>query len=1310
MALASIQNRKGFFSDYWLGSLLSARSAVGARLSATQAKKALDRVGRLIEAAGGAETPDLTRFRERFARPVLEELLGYALAENPAEPRLRPLSAPNGNGGAPVALAWLLPEAEELDSSGARRKLEAGLMAQELDYGLLLTPQVIRLVRNPKHTPRGASFDVSLASIVESEDLESLSAAYRVLAAQNFVPDAAGTRPIDTLEIESRRHSAKVSNDLKDAVFEAAERIVGGFLSDVRSRPEDFSVPPSAPELRDAGFLALYRLLFILYAEARDKRLIGHRLYQRSYSLDGIVAKLLRTPLAALAANRSSLWSHLQAIFRIFNEGMATNLPELENIPPRGGRLFSEQTAEGRLLKQLRLDDRQAAAILLSLATTRPRRGVGRERVSFLELEIEQLGHVYEGLLEYEPAEASEPMIEVQVGGRDLALTTDEVLRLCEQKQLHVRGDAAIVAGTAAERLHPDSAPDEEDPEEEGDGDIDADSAGEESAEAEESEPAIQRGAALKLLRRIDPGEFYFKPGSARKASGSYYTPTAMVDDLTRHALGPLTEDRSAADIERLRIIDLACGSGHFLVGAARFLGPKLLDAYRREHGANPPPDFHPDRALTAEVKTRWEADGPDWCRRRVIERCLFGVDLNPAAVQLAQVALWIESLAGDRPLSFFSHHIRCGTSLLGTWLTRFDTPPDPKLGKPNDRQTRGLFEAELRKQLEQAFAERRLIDAPLPPEVRRDTPEEYAYKEDRLKRADAALVHAKLLLDLRSASPFLPEVWRDFPVLAAEPDPAGVARKRLWWGRFEEVRNRERFFHWELEFPEVFLDSEHPGFDAVLGNPPWDKVLPSKHEFYGQYDALIRAYKGNELDRRTRELHAKHPSLAAEFAAYSERAKTIARTLRGGGDFPLAEAKSQAAHEDLFKYFVDRAFNVAANGGAVGLVVPSMLYNGDACVGVRRYLLEEATVERFYGFENRKKVFPIHASYKFVNLVARKKEAGAGAFNASFMRHDVEELSTDGPKPWEVRVTRDEVTRLSPETFAFLEYRSPRDQEIVCKMSAGRPTLGGTGPGSWGARLLSWRAHEAIYNSAEDKDLFTDPKTGKPYTPKSVLGIEPANVGEASEMMREKGFWPVFEGKHVDQFLVGVKPIRWWLSVEQAKAKYEKEPRAERTLVFRETASNTNERTCIAAVLPEHSAGAHTLTGLVTDHVDSERAAAILNSLCFDFALRLRTAGTHVSFTYMLPMPVPPADVVNRLPAFNTRLAWEVGLEHITSDESLWPVLWDLNKAVAEACGLDAEDFSHVLIAFPGLARKRRKFMDFMEQRVREWKDLKLA
>jgi hypothetical protein len=1300
MALASIQNRKGFFSDYWLGSLLSARGAAGARLTTAQARKALWRVGQLVDIFGNAETPELTPFRQRFARPVLEEFLGYALLESAAEPRLRPLKAGDGNGGAPVALAWLLPEAEDLDSAKARRQLEAGLIAQNLDYGLMVSPQTLRLVRSPRHAPRGASFDVSLASIADSEDVDSLAAAYRVLAAQNFVPDASGTRPIDTLELESRRHRSKVSNDLKDAVFEAAERIVGGFLADVRSRPGDFASPPPVSDLRDAGFLALYRLLFILYAEARDPRLIGHTLYQRSYSLDSIVAKLLRTPPDRIAANRTALWSHLQAIFRIFNEGMATNLPELENIPPRGGRLFSEETAEGRLLHSLRLHDRDTAAILLALATTRPRRGVGRERVSFRELEIEQLGHVYEGLLEYEPGEASQLMIEVSVGGRHLVLTPDDIVRLRAQKQLHLCGDAALVEGTAAGELHPELAPDDEEDEAEDEGEGEEESAD----DVEDEEPSIKRGAALKLLRRIDPGEFFFKPGAARKSSGSYYTPTAMVDDLARHALRPLVENRSAAEFERLRVIDIACGSGHFLVGAARYLGPKLLEAYRREHGQSPPPDFYPDRALSGEIRARWDTEGRDWCRRRVVEKCLFGVDLNPAAVQLAQVALWIESLAGDRPLSFFSHHIRCGNSLLGSSLARFDAPPDPQLGKPRDRITRGLFESELRRKLDDALAERRLIDAPLPSEIRRDTPEEYAYKEDRLRRADAAIAQAKLLLDLRSASPFLPAIWKELPMLMSSFDLYTDARQRPWWAQFDEVRSRERFFHWELEFPEVFLDTERPGFDAVLGNPPWDKVLPSKHEFYGQFDALIRAYKGNDLKRRIGELNAEHEGLAQRFDAYSARATTFARVLRAGGDFPLAEARSQAAHEDVAKYFVDRAIALVAKDGAAGLVVPSVFYNGDGWVGIRRYLLQEASIERFYGLENRRKIFPIHSSYKFVNLVARKDAANAGQFTAAFMRHDMEELQEVVAKPWHVEITRQEIEKLSPDTLAFLEYRSARDQEIVRKMHVGRPTLGGSGPGSWGASLFSDLAHVQIYNSARDKDLFTDPSSGRPYTPELILGKGSANDRNVVEPMRARGYWPVFEGKQVDQFVVGLAPIRWWLSVERAKGKYRKEPRADRTLVFRDIASNTNERTCIAAVLPANAAGTNTLTGILLDRVSPERAAIVLNSFCFDYALRLRTAGTHVSFTYMLPMPVPPADIVERLQPFDTRLSWHGGQARVVDDRSSWAALWEANRAVAEAYGLNAIDLAYVLSRFPVFSRKCSEFMGFLSSKIEEW------
>lgn len=1310
MALRSIRNHRNFFSDYWLSSLLTTRGLPGPRLNAQLQRRKLATLSRLMEVVDRPGALDPSRFRERFARPLLEDVLDFGVAEPEGDADGSLLQVTSGSlpleqrrNHAPLALIRLSTQPGDHETLGVRRNLERALHDAGVDHGFIITPDTLRLIKRPGTGPRGAAFDVALATMDESEDIESLVAAFRILSAEAFIRNGDGRRPIDVLEAESREHSARVSNDLKASVFEAAERIVAAFLRDVRSRPDAFTDAPSILALRDAGFLALYRLLFILYAEARDERLSAHPLYRQSYSLDSLVSRLAVTPLEAQAGNRFRIWAHVLALFRVFNEGVAAHLPDLENIPPRGGRLFSDTTPDGSLLRRLQVDDRTCAQLLLGLATTRPRRGIGRERVSFRELAIEQLGAVYEGLLEYEPTEAAELRIAVRAqSGSELALTPSEIVFLCDHKGLTVAGDARLVEGTEAAYLHPENAADDENGAESEDEEVDED-------ESDDSEAVeLKAGGRLRLLRRLEPGSFYFRPGGARKASGSFYTPTAMVDDLVREALGPLTDGKTSAEIEALRVIDPACGSAHFLVGAARFLGGKLHEAYRAECGVAPPEAFipagTPDTRRQSQWRERWNTEGRAWCVRRIVERCLYGVDYNPAAVQLAQVSLWIESLAGDRPLSFFAHHIRVGNSLLGTWADRFDAPPDPQLAEGRDRATRGLFEASIRDRILAALEERRLIDAELPPEVRADTPEEYAYKEDRLRRAEAALTDARLLLDLRSASSFLPAIWRDLPAISEAADVKQGARARAWWHDFVKLRERERFFHWELEFPEVMLRPDRPGFDAVLGNPPWDKVRPTRQEFYAAIDPLIRAFKGNELDARVRELNRNQAGLANEYDRYAERLLVIARVLRGGGDFPLARARSQSANEDLAKYFVDRALRIVRDGGAAGIVVPSVVYNGDGCLGIREFLLRRAAITRFYCFENRRKIFPIDSRYKFANLVARRGMEQRDGFDAAFMRHDLRELSDAGSKPWMVRITLDEIEQLSPDTFAFLEYRGPRDQEIVRKMSQDRPLFGGTGRQAWGTRLFSWRAHETVFHTTNDKDLFTIPGANRLHSPESVLGTVPQDTSELYDAMGARGFWPVMEGKHIDQYLVGTKPVRWWLSLEQAERKYDRPPRDVETLVFRETARNTDERTCIAAVLPAKTAASHTLTGATFDHVTANAAATVLNSFCFDFALRLRAAGTHVSFTYILPVAVPSAAVVNQLPTIPTRGSWEAGITHTAEDQALWPALWATNKAVAIAYGLDASDLRHIMSAFPVFRRKRPGLSAFLDGRLAEW------
>jgi len=1308
-AFRNVRNVRGFFSDYYLGTVFGASHGRKRRLSDRSTDFSYRRFHKLWRGAEG-KAGDASLNREKFIRPLLRDILGFHLGAGYGRVHgLHSSADREDQGHPPLLLAYAGAWDEDLDAGqGSERPMHrfAARLAQDgIAYGLLITGERLRLTRAEGDGPRRAYLEVDLAGLVEEEDPESFAAFLRLVSCTTFLLEAPGRASlIQTIERESREHSQQVSEDLKRAVFEAAESLIEALLRDAEQagRLSDRTLLTEAElkSWRDAALTGLYRILFILYAEARDPRLEQHPIYRQSYSLEGLVEDLNRDPSREWPENRTFLWARLKALFRIFDVGLPA-IGVWENIPPRGGDFFNASTHEGRTLEAARLPDQIVARVVLTLTTAEPRAGIGRERVSFRELDIESLGSVYEGLLEREPRIAGPAAIEAEVAGRSLVLEADELAGLCGERGLRVGGDSAILASTpAVASLHDDGAG---------------------SPRATESGDRPRRGAQALLIRRLGPHAFHFISSSARKGSGSFYTPTRLVQDLVVHSLQPLVEGRKPDSIESLRILDPACGSAHFLVGAMRFLGQALHRSYVEDLAGRPPTQFRSttgqgwdlDWQASDEEARRSNSEARAWCKRRIAERCLFGVDLNPTAVSLARVALWIESLAGDRPLTYFEHHVRCGNSLLGTWFKRLDRPP---LAKKEARISSNQLELPgevLRDMVAEAAEARRGIDRYDPDALRREgiepeSVEEQAHKDRLRRKADDLLGRARLLFDLRSASLFVPEIWRDwltlFGHIGSLGDLESFSWSRPWWDEFARVRDRERFFHWELEFPEVLRDPVRPSFDVVLGNPPWDKVLPTKAEFYGRRDVLIRAYKGQDRDRRIRELVEKTPELREEFTAYRSRMKSVAQFLRRGGDFAHARSRSPAAHEDVSKYFVDRAIRLAADGGRVGLVVPSVLYNGDGCVGLREYLLKKATIERFYGFENRRKHFPIDSRYKFVDLVFRKG-GGGDSFLAAFMRHDLQELADIGEKPWMVRITREEIERLSPETFAFLEYREPKDQRIVAKMHAGRPTLG-TRSGGWGATFVSWRAHEIIFNASEDKDLWTDPKTGRLHSPAQVLGREPDDFGETVRLMRDRGFWPVFEGKHLDQFVVGIKRVRWWLSVAQAQAKYGKLPRNAPTLVFRETASNTNERTCIAAVLPAGVAASHKLSGILLDGVDGEAALVVLNSFCFDWALRLRTAGTNVSFTYIRPMPVPPAVTLKSLPRIPTIRAWEMGIHHVTANQTQWSVLWDSNRGVAEAFGLSAGDFAYILeTGFPGFRRKRAAFHEYLRQRLTEWR-----
>jgi PAS domain-containing protein len=203
---------------------------------------------------------------------------------------------------------------------------------------------------------------------------------------------------------------------------------------------------------------------------------------------------------------------------------------------------------------------------------------------------------------------------------------------------------------------------------------------------------------------------------------------------------------------------------------------------------------------------------------------------------------------------------------------------------------------------------------------------------------------------------------------------------------------------------------------------------------------------------------------------------------------------------------------------------------------------------------------------------------------------------------------------------------------------------------------------------------------------------------------MAEKGFWPLYEGKHIEQFLVDIKPIERWVSLEACGNKYGQPPDPGPKLVFRDIASNTNERTCIAAVLPERSCAGNSLP-IITGDLPPDSMAAVLNALTFDFSVRLRTVGTHLNFTYVERFAVLPPNMTRSLPTLPTESVAATEASHIGDLPESWDRIWLVNRAVAEAYGLTPDDFEYILSTFPVFARKRPAFYAYLQERVQEWK-----
>ena len=662
---------------------------------------------------------------------------------------------------------------------------------------------------------------------------------------------------------------------------------------------------------------------------------------------------------------------------------------------------------------------------------------------------------------------------------------------------------------------------------------------------------------AKKLVARVVlPGEWYLvRWGGTRKGSGTFYTRPGLAVSTVHRTLRPLAyEPPEAADgspdgdapaaqwtpkrpecILALTVCDPASGSGTFPLAALRFLTDALYASLQHHERLRPDgartlvrvlgisPDSDPEDLREETIPCPPDHDDFEprlraVLRRYVVERCIYAVDLDPLAVELCRLSLWIETMDRNLPFGFLDHKIKCGNALVGAWFDQFRHYPvmawkDREGGDKN--HTNGVhFEKEARTKAIKAF-----VKDKLKPDLQRFLlGPGVIEKEDWL--ADTATAHAeafsvlakchalpvgdtgararmyregflgsgawrllKETLDRWCACWFwptneieaapLPTKFNDPP-----PETRAVAAR---------VAAEMRFFHWELEFPDVFREPGS-GFDVVLGNPPWDIAKPNSMEFFSNLDPLYRSYGKQEAQGKQTEYFGNDATVEREWLDYCGRFRAqsnfAGRVAFPFGD-PMAHEKiffsikrgnaNAALHQrwraarerstgfadpahpffhqgsadlNLYKLFLEAAHALLRPGGRLGFLIPSGLYSDHGTGALRDLFLERCRWEWLFSFENRQGVFPIDSRFKF-NPVIIEKGGTTKAIRTAFMRRNIDdwERAEEIATPY----TRAQITQFSPKSRAILEIQSQRDLEILEKIYASAVLLGDEGPDGWG-------------------------------------------------------------------------------------------------------------------------------------------------------------------------------------------------------------------------------------------------------------------
>lgn len=1107
-----------------------------------------------------APSPEATR---RFFKAFLAETFGF-------DDLTRGEGATAFVAGGRVPVVVVPPSDEKLDRrsptlSVERSRSPAFALQDYLNdhddalWGLVTNGTQIRLMRDNASLTRPAYIEADLAQIFANEDAASFAVLWLLIHRTRF--GVAGAPATDCALERWRDAGSKEGEAARDKLagqVEKALKLLGsGFLEanpDLSERLKSGEV--NLTEWFNELLRLVYRLIFLMVAE--DRNLLhpdnapadARKLYAEGYSLAHLRAQCFR---AATWDKHHDRYEGVKVVFRALSEGQ----PALA-LPALGGLFAADRLPH---LETARLRNRAFMEALYRLSWLSDKSGM--VPVNWRAMETEELGSVYESLLELQP-------------------------------QLGDDGKTLLFASEAAEQK-----------------------------------------------------------GNQRKTTGSYYTPDSLVQALLDTALDPMLDkteaeaDDPAKALLKLSVIDPACGSGHFLLAAARRIATRL--ARIRAEGTPALSDFR--HAL-----------------RDVARCCIHGVDRNPMAVELTKVALWIETVDPGLPLGFFDAQIRCGDALLGVFDLKVlqDGIPDeaykPLTGDDKDT-ARYYLQANRAATAGQGGFDFGTGQASLPAmkplavdfsgfrDLPEDTVEQIGAKAKRFKelRKGPGFVRAKTAADLYVAAFLLPKVGGA---------PAGASSRtvptteELWLalnqGKIRpsmmdapKAARQARAFHWPLEFPDVM---QRGGFDVVLGNPPWERIKLQEQEFFAALSPEIaNAPNKAARDRLIKTLEKAAPGTRdrALFDAFTEakrEAEATSEFVRVSGEDGGRFALTGMGDVNTYALFSELFAELTGETGRAGLIVPTGIATDATTAPFFGHLVSHRMLASLLSFENEEFIFPsVHHSFRFALLTISRKESPETHF-AFYLRSP----SQVSDQERNFSLSAEQISIINPNTKTAPVFRSRFDADLTAKMHSAAPVLIDDDRGSSGN---PWRISFArLFDMSNDSASFRT---------RAQLIAEGYNQEGTRWTNGDNELVPLFEAKMIHQYDHrwasyaddGVTVIdasenglrssdfepqpRYWLPDAAVRSRLEQKSWTRKWFLgWRDICRSHDIRTMIACIIPD--AGCNDKILLKMPDQSAPLIAAhygCMNSLAADFLARQKIGGTSFKYFTMKQVAFPHPD-----------------------------------------------------------------------------------